>query len=218
MIMASRTVRAWLCLSVAGVAACAQPVGVRTASRQAARDTSAQQGGFAEAAVLAFARRHLGQQVGNGECAELADRALTSFGAATASDFTATTTGEDYVWGQRVPLEQARPGDIVQLLDYHAIVTTRSHAGTVVSEDYTPNHTAIVEENLGNALAILQQNADPLGKTVQRALLPTRSGSFAGAPSGAAQNADASTTVAVVGVVSVYRPVMKTNFPLLLPR
>ncbi len=214
MMSASRTLRAWLCLSMASIDACS----MRTPSRQATPQTNAARSAPAEAAVLAFARSHLRHQVGNGECAELADMALTSSGATTASDYAATTTGEDYVWGQRVPLEQARPGDIVQLLDYHAVVTTTSHAGTVVSEDFTPNHTAIVEENLGTALAILQQNADPLGRVVQRAILPTRSRSYAGAPSGVASDSDASTTVAVAGMVSVYRPVMKADLPFPQPR
>jgi hypothetical protein len=211
MTMAFRNVRAWLCLSLAGVAACGHRVDTRADFPAAMLDTNTSRTQAAEAGVLAFARRNLGSQVGSGECAELADRALTSIGAATWSDYTPAAADRDYVWGQRISPEEARPGDIVQLRDYDAVATTTDKLGTVRSEDYSPNHTAIVEENLGDALAILQQNAEPLGRIVHRAILPIRTGTYAGTPHGVASDPHASTTVVVEGVMSVYRPVMKRN-------
>jgi hypothetical protein len=97
--------------------------------------------------VVAFCQAHLGQKVGNGECAALAFQALKWAGAATRGgpDFPA---GGDYVWGRQVVLLEAsptgpkltgtygeiQPGDVMQ---YRDVKFGKMHAH---------HHTAIVKE------------------------------------------------------------------------
>jgi hypothetical protein len=80
--------------------------------------------------VVEFARAHLNQRVGNGECAALAAQALRAAGAAVRAGPDFPGRG-DYVWGRQVymvdgspdgsretgRLSAVRPGDILQYRD-----------------------------------------------------------------------------------------------------
>jgi len=97
--------------------------------------------------VVAFCRAHLGQKVGNGECAGLAFQALKWAGAATRGGPDYPGKG-DYVWGRPVLLIEStlagpemsgtfssiEPGDVMQ---YRDVRFGRMHAD---------HHTAIVKE------------------------------------------------------------------------
>jgi len=55
-----------------------------------------------EAAVTKWAHNHLGKQVGDGQCGELADVALQALGAKPFWQLGPTGPDADYVWGSRV--------------------------------------------------------------------------------------------------------------------
>ena len=74
--------------------------------------------------VLAFARQRIGQVQGDGECFTLADDALRNAGAKSAADFGKVGPDIDYVWGQAVTRAGLQPGDIIQMRDYRADITT----------------------------------------------------------------------------------------------
>jgi hypothetical protein len=95
------------------------------------------------AKVLEFALNHLGQQVGNGECWTLAEDALLYAGAKPAVG---------YVFGEKISLDSAQPGDILQF-----------ESAVFVGPTYWmqmgfPHHTAIVDAVQGSQFVILQQN------------------------------------------------------------
>lgn len=97
--------------------------------------------------VVAFCQSHLGQKVGNGECAGLAFQALKWAGAATRGGPDSPGKG-DYVWGLPVLLVESspngprltgtygdvEPGDVMQ---YRDVRFGRMHAD---------HHTAVVKE------------------------------------------------------------------------
>lgn len=133
--------------------------------------------------VLVWARGKKGQQVGRGECWDLAHRALHQAGARSS-----TTSGDDddYVWGEPIALKDVKGGDILQIRD----LVTKVRVETTVEfadggktsswkEDgphMRPHHTAIVDRVLANGdLVILEQHVKPLGKKVQLHVLQTRS-------------------------------------------
>jgi hypothetical protein len=166
------------------------------------------------AQIVAFARDRMGNEVGDGECYDLADQALHSVGARSAPDYGEITAEADYVWGQPVPLSQAQPGDIVQFHNFNVtttiIATTRQLDGRTYTtqsweQDQREHHTAIVEQNFGTSLSLLEQNVEPLGMRVQRTIVPVVSATLdrvEGDP-----NAWGTTQIAVEGDVRVYRPV-----------
>lgn len=134
--------------------------------------------------VLLWARGKLGQQVGRGQCWDLAHRALRHAGAHTS-----TTRGKDdnYVWGDPVALKDVIPGDILQLRD-HVMLTKIER--TVLFEGggsfreteeipaRRPHHTAIVEAvGAAGAFTILEQHVKPGGDKVQRHTLATQKSS-----------------------------------------
>jgi len=128
-----------------------------------------------EAGVLAFAQASFGQKIGTGQCAELADHALTANGANTFSTYAAGTNGDDYIWGTRVALQDARPGDVIQFRDYSVTVTASTGTDETSTDREWVHHTAVVEQNVGIALLILEQNVDA-SQTVKRgrvAIKPT---------------------------------------------
>jgi hypothetical protein len=112
--------------------------------------------------VVAYARAHLNQTVGNGECAALAGHALRAAGAALRSGPDSPGRG-DYVWGILVyrvegsadgahstgQFSDVRPGDIMQYRD------TRFGEG-----GHFAHHTAIVGEVdvASGSLMVYQQN------------------------------------------------------------
>jgi hypothetical protein len=73
--------------------------------------------------VLIWTRGRMGQQVGRGECWDLADQALSKSGANSS-----TTTGadDDYVWGDEIGIGDVIPGDILQFRDYEVTTTVPS--------------------------------------------------------------------------------------------
>lgn len=128
-------------------------------------------------AIVSFAEAQQGREVGNGECFSLADHALLNAGAKSAAAYTEVTQDGDYVWGKPVRLADVRPGDILQFRGYSIrkrITTTMQAADGSFSRaqseevEERDHHTAIVEQNLGNAVAVLEQNVEPAGRVVQR--------------------------------------------------
>ncbi len=117
---------------------------------------------FEPEGVVEFARAHLHQTVGNGECAALAAHALRAAGAAVRAGPDSPGRG-DYVWGRLVymveaepdglrqtgQLSDARPGDVMQYRN-----TRWGEAGGFA------HHTAIfggVDPDTGRIL-VYQQN------------------------------------------------------------
>jgi hypothetical protein len=126
--------------------------------------------------VLGFARRQHGGRVGDGECFALADRALASARARSASDFGTVEHDADYVWGTPVALSDLQPGDIIQMRDYRfdrdvTVDNPDGSGSTNTSFQERPHHTAIVETANGNgSVSVLEQNA-PRGSAVRRSEL-----------------------------------------------
>jgi hypothetical protein len=97
------------------------------------------------AKILEFAVNHLGMQVGNGECWTLAEDALIYAGAKPAVG---------YVFGDKISLSSAQPGDILQ---FESAVFV---APTYWMQMGFPHHTAIVDAVQGSQYVILQQNVN----------------------------------------------------------
>jgi hypothetical protein len=97
------------------------------------------------AAVIGFARKSLGKQVGNGECWTLADKALKAAGAQHP---------DTYVWGRPLAAGEAPlPGDVIQFKECR--LEKDGHWQLLG----TPAHTAIVETvRTPTQLHILHQN------------------------------------------------------------
>lgn len=109
--------------------------------------------------VLAFAREHLGEKVGDGSCVSLAIEALSSAGAREFPEAGADEPA-DYVWGEPVETpNKLLPGDILQ---FRVAVFAGSDATKSWRKTF-PHHTAIVagvsKTKAGFVVTILQQNA-----------------------------------------------------------
>lgn len=103
--------------------------------------------------VLAFAQGKFGQQVGRGECWDLAAQALIAAGARPANGYNFGTV-----------VTSAKPGDIIQF--YNARFETANSWFQMGS----PNHTAVVESVNGNTIVILQQNVNGVRKVSRQTL------------------------------------------------
>ncbi|MGA7979570.1 MAG: hypothetical protein WCA32_04990 [Chromatiaceae bacterium] len=148
--------------------------------------------------VVSYASSRLGQRVGNGECFDLADRALRAAGARSAADYGPVTADADYRWGTPVTVGDAARGDIIQFRDYAFEKRTDRPDGWQEESQERPHHTAIVLSNDGNgAITVLEQNA-PEGSAVHRIQLYFESGQT--------QEGDTSITVTVSGQFWIYRP------------
>ena len=153
--------------------------------------------------VLAFARQRRGQAHGNGECFTLADGALRNAGAKSAADFGQVTPDADYVWGTAVTRTDLRPGDVIQMRDYHVEVnsTTEHPDGSAdidTREEERPHHTAIVESiGTNGRVTVLEQNF-PVGQGVTRHVLHLTSTTYS--------SGSTTTQVAVRGTFWFYRP------------
>lgn len=120
-------------------------------------------------AVAEAARKTLGTRVRDGDCTHLPEECLKAAGAGKRGI---------YRWGRELgPREPWLPGDILQIER-----TSIKVAGGSRGFDH---HTAIVDKVRKDAVTVLQQNAYPLGRVVQRETWP-----FAG----------------IRGYVSAYRP------------
>ena len=111
--------------------------------------------------VIDFCKHHMGEKVGNGECAGLAFQALKAAGAKTRGGPDSPAKG-DYVWGRQILLIEStpegpkttgqwsdvRPGDIVQYHDTKFVTAHFAH------------HTAIVREIDEKSLKVYQQHVN----------------------------------------------------------
>jgi len=93
--------------------------------------------------VVSFAAGQLGKQVGDGECATLAAKALEAAKARPP---------EGLNFGDTVGLDKIKTGDIVQFKD----AVFRNDSGTTLLGQ--PDHTAVVYGVQGNQIYILHQN------------------------------------------------------------
>jgi hypothetical protein len=123
--------------------------------------------------IVAYAKEHKWEQVGNGECAVLVTSAFKAVGAARRG--ADNPNSGDYVWGKLVFMIDAdgkregnprdiKPGDIIQFRD-------TKFAGRRSNMHYTlsmPHHTSIVTsiEDNGQTVKVLHQNVNGK-KTVQ---------------------------------------------------
>ena len=148
--------------------------------------------------IIAFAAQRRGQVFGNGECFTLADRALRSAGAKSAADFGRVEPDADYVWGTSINRSDLRPGDIIQLRDYHCDLEMRSETEIVERAEDRPHHTAIVESvGSSGVVTVLEQNF-PEGTGVRRNRLHLSSVTYS--------SGDTTTTATVRGTFWFYRP------------
>jgi hypothetical protein len=161
--------------------------------------------------IVGFALRAQGREIGDGECFSLADQALTYAGARSAAYYSDITPDGDYVWGRPIRLVDARPGDILQFRNYHiqrrVTVTTHGDDGSMsqmqsMENEDRDHHTAIVTANYGTALAIAEQNVEPLGRVVQQNTIDIASGTRQYTNAGT----QTTTEVFVDGEISAYRP------------
>jgi hypothetical protein len=130
--------------------------------------------------VHAYASGRFGQQVGRGDCYDLADHALKHAGAKSAPNFGKITKNANYIWGKEIKLIDARSGDILQLRKHKIkIITVKKtkksyKKGGWDEEEKTSerdykrgHHTAIVAENKGNGVFIIfEQHVRPPGESV----------------------------------------------------
>jgi len=109
--------------------------------------------------VVEFARSHVGEQVGNGQCTALAVEALRHSGARRRG-------GRQGVWGDLVEsLRDVQPGDILQFENVLFLSTRLQEDGTpFMRTRLLPHHTAIVirvrKRGIRPILVILHQNVD----------------------------------------------------------
>jgi hypothetical protein len=97
--------------------------------------------------VLDFARRRLGQQVGRGECWDLAYQALSTAGAKLPGT-------EGYGWIQfGLAVTTAIPGDIIQFENVKFVYANGS-------SNTMTKHTAIVEQVSGTVIELIHQNSN----------------------------------------------------------
>jgi hypothetical protein len=113
--------------------------------------------------VLAYARAHLGQDVGNGECTTLAQFAVQSAGGVPFYQLGPGGPTGNYVWGTPVATltpsngstTAIAPGDILQFSNVVEVSTVTTHYANGASSTYTytqwaQHHTAIVGALSGN--------------------------------------------------------------------
>jgi hypothetical protein len=160
--------------------------------------------------VLEFARAKVGQQVGTGECWDLAEDAVTQSGGESSKTLTGVTgkafKSADYKWGTEVKLDTAQPGDVLQFKGHAFDEKTTQGNGWKSESQNRGHHTAIVEKNLGNGrLIVLEQHVRPAGskevsKNVQRREIFVKDGATFTEPDGS------TITIKTRGVVTAYRP------------
>jgi hypothetical protein len=157
--------------------------------------------------VVEFARAKLGQQVGAGECWDLAEDDVTQAGGESSKTLTGVKgkafESADYKWGTEVKLDTAQPGDVLQFKGHESKETMQGGAWQSQTRGH---HTAIVEKNLGDGrLIILEQHVRPAGskevsKKVQQREIFVKDGATYKEPDGS------KITIKTKGVVKAYRP------------
>jgi hypothetical protein len=171
--------------------------------------------------VVAFATNRVGQQVGSGECFDLADLALRNAGAIAAD--------ADYRWGTAVNLLDVQAGDILQFRNYSVTVevvtkTKKKHFDgsedideETSTETYSrPHHTAIVSAKVGaTALRVFEQNAPPRGGSTSERVNRLREIDVRSSESTIPVNrqetdgivtGETKTKITVTGTIQAYRP------------
>src|SRR5262245_8213328 len=105
--------------------------------------------------ITTFAQGKLGQQVGAGECWDLAEEALKQSGAQTSTDLSSSGSvgpDDDYVWGDSIDMKDIKPGDVIQFRDYIVTTETKTEVefpdgtyrwNTESRQAKRPHHTAI---------------------------------------------------------------------------
>jgi hypothetical protein len=111
------------------------------------------------AKVLAYANKHLGKQVGDGECWALANLALKSAGARQPG----VGGYGPYVFGRKVALKDVVPGDVLQFEK----VKFEHEDGKSYYSQTLPHHTAIVAEVRGKKLTLIHQNENNVKKVTR---------------------------------------------------
>jgi hypothetical protein len=119
--------------------------------------------------VLAYAQAHIGQIVGDGQCATLAVAAVSSGAGVPYYQLGPTGLNADYVWGARVATltpsngntSAIKPGDILQFRNVTEVDTMTVHykngrTTTSINTQSPSHHTAIVEIVGGNAANDIQ--------------------------------------------------------------
>ncbi len=125
--------------------------------------------------VLEFAQAHLGEQVGSGQCTDLACEALRVAGA----DFAVHDPGNgDYTWGTLIttitpgddsnPTVPCVPGDIIQ---YQNVTladgsTALHHTSIVAAVDANGRPTSVYEQNVGGNLTDMHDSSVINAQTV----------------------------------------------------
>ena len=122
--------------------------------------------------IVAFCKEHKDQQVGDGDCYDLAKHALSTAGARPEFKYHNNPSKGDYVWGRLVLKVEAgeagvkrtgkdkdvQPGDVIQLRDAKFEGPRMNGKGRYSVS--MPHHTAIVSavEEDGKRLRIFHQN------------------------------------------------------------
>ncbi len=130
--------------------------------------------------VITWAAGKLTQRVGAGECWDLVESAITSSGGVSSTTLGPVGKDKDYVWGTLItPVTSLIAGDLLQFSNYSMSVQVdetitflddsgdTATASNPINRGY-PHHSAIVESINGNTVTILEQNAPPDGRVVQR--------------------------------------------------
>ena len=173
--------------------------------------------------VAWLSARPLGAQYGNGECWTLAEDALSHAQARTSRQLTPHFgPGADYVWGEpETDFSAVQPGDIVQLRDYQARLSTtvRDFLGTRPRPPVTigrRHHTAIVLRVVvaGSLVEVIEQNVPLPGSIradrvvqINRLALRSVTGPIERRTSDLGEPETSTTTYTVLGgSVRVYHP------------
>jgi cell wall-associated NlpC family hydrolase len=188
--------------------------------------------------VRAAAGHLVGKKVvGTGECYDLADEVLRGSGAKSAPDFGKVTKSreQDYKWGTKIDLKDAKPGDVLQFRNHQVTVdvvkkTTRTypdgHSTTSIDKSSTPykrgQHTSIVLSNDGNGQMtvaeqhVIDHDTDKLSTTVRKNNLytqdvPETKRTKTRMEGNVTIKEETTTTIKVTGQVWAYRPQPKEN-------
>lgn len=136
--------------------------------------------------ILNFCKKSVGKKVGDGQCADLAYRALMDAGAESPDDFRDNPRPGDYVWGDLVyghKVQEGKhletgdrklvlPGDVIQMRDVlieHEEETEEYITRETIDADH---HTAVVSGVSKDGLTydIIEQNANEIPTVTKGAL------------------------------------------------
>lgn len=167
--------------------------------------------------ITQFASTRMGQQVGDGECFNLADQALRGAGTRSAASYGTITPEANYVWGRAITVGQAQRGDIIQFSNYRYVktVTTKivrrdgsENESFSEEEQSRTHHTAIVAGVGGQgAVTVREQNVEGVRRVSRNGLFFTsRSEPPVITIDGAGTSTTVTTVIEVSGQSWFYRP------------